>query len=379
MNLLFLTEGDAERSSGSGSGTPLSIVRGLRALGHDVRTGDADLHGPAKVVGAALSFWPARQRWAVRYHMNGVPFSLRSAEATRAVAAFHRGGLDAVLQYGATFDPGSRVPYFMYCDSTIRIAARYPEYSWAGRMTTREIDAAAEREGRLYRGARRVFTFSDHVGDLIVDDFGLPHERVQTVYAGPNVDASGLIAETPGRGGAPNILFVGREFARKGGETLLRAFALVRKQLRAATLTIIGPRDLLVGDPGVTNLGYLNNDDPRDRERLLRAYAEATLFCFPTQYEPFGLAILEAMYAGLPCVATRAWAIPEMVIDGETGYTVPAADPDGFARGMLDILQNPELAARMGAAGRARATRHFSWSAVTRAMANSMAADLASG
>lgn len=374
MNLLFLTEGDAERASGSGSGTPLSIVHGLRELGHNVRSYDADLHGATKLLGAALTFWPQRQRWAVRYHMSGAPFGLRSSRVRGAIRQ-QQAGLDAVLQYGATFDPGDRVPYYLYCDSTIRIAARYPEYSWAGKMTAKELDAASDRERRVYRGARGIFTFSDHVAGLLATDFEIPRERITTVYAGPNVNAS---RATAAERGAPefNILFVGREFERKGGDTLLRAFAMVREEFPQASLTIVGPRDLHVDQPGVVNLGYLNGDNPSDRDRLVRAYREATLFCFPTRYEPFGLAVLEAMYAGLPCVATRAWAIPEMVIDGQTGYTAPAGDVGAFAGAVCRLLADKKLAAQMGAAARERAERHFSWEAVTRMMADRMTRDL---
>lgn len=376
MKVLFLTEGDAERSAGAGSGTPQSVIRGLRELGHEVHAGDADLYGPAKAIAAAATFAPARARWAVRYHVQGAPFQLRSRAARRAVRT-HGRGLDAVLQYGATFDPGRRVPYFLYCDSTMRIAERYPRFSWAGQLTRREIDGASEREGAVYRGARRIFTFSDHVGDLLASDFGIPRERVRTVYAGPNFDVAQTRARRWGADVPPNVLFVGREFERKGGDVLLRAFARVREALPGATLTIVGPRELSVDQPGVTALGFLNKDDPADYARLVHAYQTAALFCFPTRFEPFGLAVLEAMYFGLPCVATRAWAIPEMVVDGQTGYTVPDGDAGGFADGMLRVLADPALASRFGTAARARAEAHFSWAAVTRTMADVIAEDLA--
>lgn len=375
MRLLFLSEGDAERSAASGSGTPQSVVAGLRALGHQVRTGDADLHGVSKVIGAATAFALRRDRWAVRYHVLGVPFALRSRAAKRAVSR-HGAGLDAVVQYGATFHPGRRVPYFLYCDSTMRIAERYPAYSWAGRLDKSEIDGACAREASVYHGARAIFTFSDHVGDLLAADFAIPRERVRTVHAGPNFDVARIPRRDTAATPSTNILFVGREFDRKGGDVLLRAFARVREAHPDATLTIVGPRDLRVDVPGVTVLGFLNKDDPQDYARLSAAYADAGLFGFPTRFEPFGLAVLEAMYFGLPCVATDAWAIPEMVLDGETGYTVREGDADGFAARMIRLLADPALARRMGVAARERAERHFTWAAVTQAMAATIEREL---
>ena len=67
------------------------------------------------------------------------------------------------------------------------------------------------------------------------------------------------------------------------------------------------------------------------------------------------------MYFGLPCVGTDAWAVPEMVVDGETGFTVPVDDLEALTDRLLRLLGDPGLAARMGQAGRARAERCFTW------------------
>ena len=124
--------------------------------------------------------------------------------------------------------------------------------------------------------------------------------------------------------------------------------------------------------PGVASLGLLRKDDPAQLQRLMDAYLSADVFCFPTRFEPFGIVVLEAMFFGLPCVATDAWAIPEMVVDGETGYTVPMNDVDALTDRLTRLLSDPELARRMGEAGRARANRHFTWAEVVRKMTHTM-------
>jgi glycosyltransferase involved in cell wall biosynthesis len=74
------------------------------------------------------------------------------------------------------------------------------------------------------------------------------------------------------------------------------------------------------------------------------------------------------MFFGLPCVATGDWSIPEIVADGETGFLAPADDVDAFTARLLELLADPARARRMGEAGRARAERMFTWSAVAQKM-----------
>ena len=106
------------------------------------------------------------------------------------------------------------------------------------------------------------------------------------------------------------------------------------------------------------------------REELIHLHSHATVFVCPSIYEPFGLVILEAMACETPVVASRVGGIPEIVVEGETGYLVNfnPADPDAFTSalaGRLEkLLGDATLAARMGKAGRQRVLQHFGWRAI---------------
>jgi glycosyltransferase involved in cell wall biosynthesis len=71
------------------------------------------------------------------------------------------------------------------------------------------------------------------------------------------------------------------------------------------------------------------------------------------------LVVLEAMEAGIPVAASRVSGIPEVVEDGETGWLVPAEDPEALALALAQVLAEPEEAARRGQAGRRRVEEHF--------------------
>jgi glycosyltransferase involved in cell wall biosynthesis len=101
-----------------------------------------------------------------------------------------------------------------------------------------------------------------------------------------------------------------------------------------------------------------------DIDRVLRA---GDVFVHPSRLEGLPLAILEAMSAGLPVVASRVGGIPEAVVDGETGVLVPTGDPAALAGALRHVLGTPGFASALGAAGRARAERLFSVEAMVSA------------
>jgi glycosyltransferase involved in cell wall biosynthesis len=373
MRLLLLAEGDAERWD-SWSGSTKSVVDHLRAAGHEVVTADVDLYGKARWLAAAQGFSPNRTRWGVKYHLADHAYRARSRRAAHAIAA-HSGRLDCVLQIGATFEPRARakLPYGVFCDSNIQMSLEGSAYgvSDASWLRPAEFDAIRRRETRLYQDACVVFTISDYLRRSFVEDFGVPADRVCTVGAGPNLDLSRVPRPRPApRDGTPTVLFVGKQFERKGGLLLLEAFRAVRARFPGTRLVIVGPENHEASELGVEWLGSLDKNRPQEWARLVKAYQEADVFCLPSLFEPFGIALLEAMFFGLPCVGTAAWAIPEMIADGETGYTVPRGDVTRLADRLSALLADRSQAHRMGLAGRCRAEERFSWAVVAARMVN---------
>jgi glycosyltransferase involved in cell wall biosynthesis len=92
------------------------------------------------------------------------------------------------------------------------------------------------------------------------------------------------------------------------------------------------------------------------------------VFALPSRCEPFGLVFLEAMVFGLPCIGTRRDAMPEIIEDGITGYLVETGDEATLADRLVHLLQDRNLAKRMGEAGHARVMSRFQWSHVAERM-----------
>ena len=115
-------------------------------------------------------------------------------------------------------------------------------------------------------------------------------------------------------------------------------------------------------------------EDPLLRDRMIylgfrddveRVFAAADVVVCPSQFESYGLSVVEAMASGKPVVSTRRGGPSETIVHGETGYLVDPGDAETFARYVIELLRNPDLKARMGAAARARAVDKFSIRAQT--------------
>ena len=377
MRILMLCEGNGE-SWDSWSGISRSIVDELRAEGHTVQVGDIDLYGAERWAAAAATFSRDRRRWTTRYHLGAVPFRLRSRRARRHISA-HRNRIDVILQVGATFQARGHagIPYFLCCDSNIRMAQHGASsgFSDGTAITGPDMKAIVRRELGVYGGAAAIFTLSERLRRSFVDDLGIPADRVRAIHAGPNLDLGRIPPVAPPRAAdhPPTVLFVGRQFHRKGGDVLVESFRRVRTLLPAARLIVAGPPAGYVQEPGITCVGNLDKNRPEEWAELVAAYATADVFALPTRFEPFGIAFVEAMHFGLPCVGPRAWAIPEIIADGETGFTVPVDDVDALTDRLLRVLRDPTLGRTMGEAGRERARRLFTWKQAVGRMVELMA------
>jgi glycosyltransferase involved in cell wall biosynthesis len=105
-------------------------------------------------------------------------------------------------------------------------------------------------------------------------------------------------------------------------------------------------------------------------DELAGLYAEAQVAVVPSLYEGFSLPAIEAMACGVPLLATTGGALPEVVgTDGDTGLLVAPDDPEALAAGIRCIMDDPELAARLGQGGRARVLGRFTWEATARGTA----------
>jgi phosphatidylinositol alpha-mannosyltransferase len=217
---------------------------------------------------------------------------------------------------------------------------------------------------------RRVFRRLDasiSVSEAVVESLQpyFPSHRFTTIPNGIDTDVFTPDAEPLAElEGARTIVFVGRFDPRNGVKHMIGAFTALRCGRDDVRLVIVGDGPLRVVVERMVP-DHLRNDvvfAGRVNQLRRRYLASAEILCTPCSLASFGMVLLEGMSAGLPVVASRLPGFELVMRDGIDGVMVDRADDElGFAAALDRLLDDPELARRMGVSGRARAVSTFAW------------------
>ena len=210
---------------------------------------------------------------------------------------------------------------------------------------------------------------SQGVRDYLLAQVGLDPAKVRVVTNG--VDIAAIEAARPGPlvrrelglpEASPVIGLVGRlDHWGKGHKELFEAMARLRPEYPLHALIVGGGRRIDEVQALAASLGLAGQvhflGPRRDVPDLLNAM---DIFVLPSHSEGVSLALLEAMAAGLPVIATAVGGLPELVTDGKTGLLIPPRDADALARALNRLLSDPALAKQLGTNARAHVREHFS-------------------
>jgi glycosyltransferase involved in cell wall biosynthesis len=202
-----------------------------------------------------------------------------------------------------------------------------------------------------FRLARALIGWSRWTAASFVEEYGARPERVHVIP--PAVDTSVWRPSARPPSARPRLLFVGGNFERKGGRALLDAFADLRLAERAELHIVT--RDDVAQRPGVV----VHRDVANGSDQMRRLYNDADVFVLPTTADCFSIASIEAMAVGLPVIVSDVGGISDIVVEGQTGYLLAPGDERALRAAIARLVDDDALRARLGAAARARAVRHF--------------------
>ena len=232
------------------------------------------------------------------------------------------------------------------------------------RITKARWYGFTKMQGRVARRLPRIVTVSESSREDIIRDHDIPPDRIHVVPVGVDPDLFRPLPEVARRPGRI-ITTASADVAMKGLAYLLEAVAKLRTE-RDVELVVIGkPKERGRADRTLKELGLADvvqfisgvTDD-----EIVELYASAEVAVVPSLYEGFSLPAVEAMASGVPLIATTGGALPEVAgIDGDTALLVEPGDSEALAAVIRRALDDPELRARVGAAGRERVITRWSW------------------
>ena len=242
-----------------------------------------------------------------------------------------------------------------------------------------------------------ILSCSNYITNKIKARFPEYAENCRTVNNGVNSDYF-VPPEIPQRcQNAPQILFVGRISPEKGIHDLITAFIEVTKKYPQARLTIAGPHTIvakellfdLQPEPEVqalkpyyslNYLEYIKSQIPTNlspqvfftnslaQSELLPFYQNADVVVNPSLSEAFGMSLVEAMATETPVVATKIGGMTEIIDDGINGLLTEAGEPQQLADAICSLIADPNLARRMGKAGRTKVLQRYCWSKIAESL-----------
>ncbi len=213
----------------------------------------------------------------------------------------------------------------------------------------------------------RVVAISDSVQQFLLREYGYPPSKVVRISPG----WEGVPLARSASNAEPTVVCVAKFRPEKGHRVLVAAFDLVRQQLPAARLRLVGDGELepeLRAEVAARGLGD-SVEFTGAVPQVWPVLATAHVFVLPSLSEAFGIAAAEAMAAGLPVVASDVGGLPELVTPGVTGELFPPGDHEVLARHLIRLLTSSDLRERMGAAAREAARAHSMEQSVSRYVA----------
>jgi starch synthase len=259
-----------------------------------------------------------------------------------------------------------------------QLGGGYAVSSWAEQTAYEAADAVIAVSAAMRDDILRSYPRIDPARVHVVHN-GIDTEDWQPVHDPRRVQELGV---DPNR---PSVIFVGRITRQKGLPLFLRAAAELPPEVQLVlcagapdTEEIEAEVQALVDGLAKDREGVVWIREMLPRPDVVRLLTAATVFACPSIYEPLGIVNLEAMACETAVVATATGGIPEVVVDGETGWLVPIEqatdgtgtplDPDryvaDFAAALVEAVDDSEVARERGLAGRERAQESFSWPAI---------------
>ncbi|KDP19783.1 hypothetical protein EL27_04210 [Oenococcus oeni] len=248
---------------------------------------------------------------------------------------------DNILQIGDLIDNRNSSIYQDLSISALLFIKEYDTkaFNYSG-FQNLPIEGIRERNSlqkTRYENAKFIFTMSKWLRDFLVLNEGYSKKKVIYVGAGTNISTNKIC---PNKKNKKRILFVGKDFQRKGGDLVIESFKHLRHNyLSDAELYIIGPKD--IGE--LKNVSGVHFIGPLSPENLSEYFNLCDIFCMPSRFEAYGIVFAEALCYGLPCIARNKFEMKNIIHDGKNGLLIEDDNIEKLSEKMYRLLNDRSI------------------------------------
>ena len=322
------------------SGTCFSLFRALDALFHVI---DVPLHTPLLIrVLRKIRLLPrntpsqAEIRYFRLFHSRRIPYGKKQKSKSR------------IFQFTDMLPDNARRETYVYQDLSINyvrhLAEAHPKRFRISNFEStppQELKRRAKAELEYYSSCKIIFTMGQWLAHYLAEDLGVNREKIYPVGGGININKQ-LINDGNERKGN-KILFIGRDFLRKGGYLTYEAFRILRKKRPDCELYVAGPANDPI-ESACPGYHFVGECSPNELSRLFNS---CDIFCMPSYFEAYGLVFIEALSFGLPCIGRNRYEMPYFIEEGKNGYLIEDDNAELLAEKMGNLLCNTAIQERV--------------------------------
>jgi alpha-maltose-1-phosphate synthase len=359
------------------SGSGYKLFTKLQSQGMLFRAFGVEVPHPLRGMLMLKNFHHNRTLWAQRFNLDPVYYGALTREIRKGLRDEDFEKDNVILQIGGHYNgfraSKGKISTYSYHDGNIAGMMKSPFFPKTNLPQARR---AYSYENSVFKDMSKIFVMAEYWRRSFIEDFGVEPPRVVNVGVGVNMEIPPVIPKDYSR---KQVVYLGIDFVRKGGENLAKAFRLLLKRHSDATLHIIGPPTIpaALQQPGLRNVEYhgpLSREVSEQKAKLVEVLSKGTLFVLPSLYEPFGIAALEAMLFRMPVIATKNWSFPDFVTSATGLLLDRPADENEIAEKMDAYLSDPSRSEQSGNAGRAMVLGRYTWDRVAETLQREISA-----
>lgn len=247
-----------------------------------------------------------------------------------------------VFQFSEAFIDIAGYPSYIYQDLSqmyVEYLSKYNQetfnYSEFDLFSQSSIEKRSHLQEEYYKKCKGIFTMGNWCREDLIKR-GIDPHKIYAVGGGINLNVDLIKPENKTNN---KILFVGKNFKRKGGYLVYEAFKLLKEEMPNLELYVAGPITNPIKHPieGYFYMGLCNYN------QLSVLFNKCDIFCMPSYFEAYGLVFIEALCYGLPCIGRNAFEMPYFIQDGENGYLLHNDDSKELSLLIKKLINNEEI------------------------------------